>query len=442
MVPKKSRALISTDREVYAAKAPETGRAEYRIAGSPGLVLRVTPEGRRSWVVWLKAKKVNKWRKFTLGAYPQITLARARQDALRLRTAIIDGQDPFETRSAGHARPTVRELGEAFVKRHSKPKKRSWAEDERMLKSYVWPRLGDYRADLVTKADVVLLLDGIYDRGAPIQSNRVLSLVRKMFGWGIAEGYLQTTNPASGIPMRALENVRRRVLDANELRLFWHVLDGPGFEDVTADALRLVLLLGARISEVTGMARSELALEQAVPLWTLPAARAKGNCDVPRPLAGLALVIVRRRLAAAGNSPFAFASPVNNLQPIFSEAPMRALRRCGEAGRILALPQKRTARGRAVALTPAERAAFWTEHGFRAHDLRRTARTWWAKLGVMPEIARKLLGHVPPKSDVDAAVYNQHAFIDEMCEALAKWEHALLAIVTRAASAAAIGVAA
>jgi len=441
-MPKKSAALISTDREVNAAKPPKTGRAEYRVAGSPGLVLRVTPEGHRSWVVWLKPKKINKWRKYTLGAYPEIKLARAREDALRLRTAIIDGHDPFETLSTGRGRPSVRELGGIFIKRHSKVKKRSWAEDERMLEFDVFPVLGDCRADLVTKVDVVKLLDGIHDRGAPIQANRTLALLRKLFSWGNAEGYLQTLNPVAGIPMRAKETARKRILDETELRSFWHALDGLGFDDVTADALRLELLLGARIREVTGMTRSELALERPVPLWTLPAARAKGNRDVPRPLVGLALEIVRRRLAAAGSSPFVFASPTNNSQPIISQAPTRAVRRAGEAGHILPLPKKTIAAGRAVALTASERAAFWSEHGFRTHDLRRSARTYWAKLGIMPEIARKLLGHVPPKSDVDAAVYNQHAFIDEMCEALTKWEHALLAIVTRSASAADIGIAA
>ena len=58
-MPRKSRALISTDREVYAAKSARPGRdrAEYRIAGAPGLVLRVTADGRRSFVAWLKRRK-------------------------------------------------------------------------------------------------------------------------------------------------------------------------------------------------------------------------------------------------------------------------------------------------------------------------------------------------------------------------------------------------
>jgi integrase len=401
-MPKKSAALISTDREVHGAKAPQTGRAEYRVAGSAGLVLRVTPDGRRSWVVWLKPHKAGKWRKFTLGTYPLITLARARQDALRLRTAVIDGRDPFETQAAGRRQLTLRELSETFIKRHARPKKRSWAEDERMLKYDVWPRLGDCRADLVTKTDIVLLLDAIHDRGAPIQSNRTLSLVRKVFAWAIAEDYLQTSNPAAGIPQRALENVRRRTLADIELRTLWSALDGRGFEGVTADALRLQLLLGARIREITGMARSELLLTSGRPLWILPAARSKGNLEVARPLPPLAMTIVERRLSAS-SSVFVFASPTNATQPINSQAPTRAIHRAAARG-----------------VVPAN---------FTPHDLRRTARTYWAKLGVMPEIARKLLGHSPPRSDVDASVYNQHDFLDAMNEALTAWERYLLNVV-------------
>ena len=395
-MPKRSAALLSTDREVFGVKPPQTGRSEYRIAGAPGLVLRVTPDGRRSWVVWLKPEKTGKWRKYTIGSYPAITLARAREEAVRQRIAILDGGNPFEVRTAGRGTPSLRDLGETFIKRYATPKKRSWAEDERKLKREIYPVLGDHRAHLVTKPDIVRLLDAIHDRGAPIQANRTLALVRKLFNWAAAEGYLQPPNPAAGIPMRAKENVRRRVLTAEELRTFWHALDGAGFEDVTADALRLQLLLGARIREVTGMARRELTLEQETPLWVLPAARAKSGRDVPRPLPPMALAIIRRRLSAIGDSPFVFASPVDPSQPIIAQAPTRAIQRAAQRG-----------------LVPAE---------FTPHDLRRTARTYWARLGVMPEIARRLLGHAPPRSDVDAVVYDQHLYLDEMLAALMRWE--------------------
>src|SRR5262245_33971450 len=133
---KRSQALISTDREVAAAKPPPQGRvvAEYRIAGVPNLVLRVKGTGSRSWTSWLKRPKTGRWAKYNVGPYPAVTFARARDEALRLRRAVIDGADPFDIRTTGCGVLSLQKLGETFVTRHAKAKKRSWAEDERTLK--------------------------------------------------------------------------------------------------------------------------------------------------------------------------------------------------------------------------------------------------------------------------------------------------------------------
>lgn len=430
-MPRRSQALISTAREVASAKPPTAGRvcAEFRIAGTPNLVLRVTATGHRFWTYVLKRPKTGRWQKYNIGPYPAIGLARARDEAIRLRRSVIDGIDPFDLRAVGRDVPSLKKLGETFIARYAKPKKRSWAEDARKLEADVYPELGDARADLITKPDFVRLLDAIHDRGAPVAANRTLSVIRKLFNWAIAEGYLET-NPASGIPLRAKEHARRRVLTEPELRTFWKALDGPGFEDVTADALKLQLLLGARIREVTGMTRAELDLECKVPVWTLPAARAKGARDVSRPRSDLALAIIRRRLAATPKSQFVFASPFDHTQPITPRAPGRALQRAGQEGLILPQPeQDRVAEDRRLAA--AERNLLWSEVGFVPHDLRRTCRTFWAKLGISETVAKKLLGHVPPKADVTASVYDQYTYIPEMLNALRRWESHLLAIGDR-----------
>jgi integrase len=407
-MPRKSRALIATDREVAGARRPVDGkgRAEYRVAGCPGLVLRVTSEGRRSWVLWLKRAKTGRWQKLTLGFYPAISLSRAREEASRFRLKIRDGEDPFDARDLSRQGLSFKVLGETYVTRYAKPKKRSWAEDERKLKVNVYPLLGACRADLVTKLDIVRLVDAIHDRGAPILANRTLGLIRKLYNFAVADGYVET-NPARGIPMRSKEFSRTRTLSEEEIRAFWQALDGPGFEDVTADALRLQLLLGARIREVTSMERSELALECTDPVWTLPAHKAKGGRDVPRPVLPTALDILRRRIEAIGRSRFVFASPYDSSQPIIPQAPTRAVKRAADRG-----------------LVPA---------GFTPHDLRRTARTYWAMLGIEPTLAKKILGHAPPKSDVDATVYDQYTYAGEMRRALGRWEERLLAIVTQSA---------
>ncbi|MEZ0300948.1 MAG: Arm DNA-binding domain-containing protein, partial [Hyphomicrobiaceae bacterium] len=111
-MPRRSRALISTDRQVAGAKPPASGKicSEYRIAGSPNLVLRVTASGYRSWTYWLKRPRTGRWQKFNVGPYPAVGLARARDEAVRLRRSVLDGVDPFDTRSAGCGVPTLRTL--------------------------------------------------------------------------------------------------------------------------------------------------------------------------------------------------------------------------------------------------------------------------------------------------------------------------------------------
>jgi Arm DNA-binding domain len=92
MMPKKSEALLSTDREVASAMRPPAGRlvAEYRVAGTPNLVLRVTASGHRAWCYWLKRPKTGRWSKYSIGPYPTVKLARAREEAVRLRLSVID----------------------------------------------------------------------------------------------------------------------------------------------------------------------------------------------------------------------------------------------------------------------------------------------------------------------------------------------------------------
>ncbi len=427
-MPRKSGALLSTDRQVAGAKppAPGTSRAEYRVAGTPNLVLRVSPTGRRTWMYWLKRPKTSRWQKFTIGDYPAKTLKLAREETVRLKRSVLDGDDPIAARDAAKAAMTVRALGADFIKWHARPKKRSWRDDERKLEREVYPKLGHVLIDQVTTADLVELLNGILDRGAPIQANRTLALLRKLFNWGVAEGYLGAS-PARGIPSRANEEPRTRSLSNAEIRLFWSALDN--FEDITADALRLQLLLGARVREITGMARNELDMSAATPVWTLPKARAKANRDVLRPLPTLALNIIERRLKVAGTSPYVFASPAEPMQSLTARAPSNALRRAGEAGRILVLPTKTKRNGEPRTPTPAERKTAWQTIGFTPHDLRRTCRTYLAKLGVAETVAKKILGHKPPRSDVTAAVYDMHDYMPEMLAALKLWERHLLGIV-------------
>lgn len=398
-MPRRSESELSTDPQVRTAKAPVGGsdRAEYRIKGTPGLVLRVTPSGSKSWGYWLKDPSTNRWRMRTLGPYPTVTLERAKQESKRLDLAIFDGENPFKN----HPHRTLADLADEYMKRHALPKKRSADQDQRKLNADVLPELGAQLAVEVCKSDIVSLLDKIVDRGAPIGANRTLALLRKLYNWAIAEGYL-ASNPASGIPMRAKEASRARVLSDNEIVWFWNALDGPGFDPITADVLRFQLLVGARIREVTDLERAELDLDSAIPIWVLPKRRAKAGRDIVRPLPPLALLIVKRQ---QGNGKFVFTSPANSKRPITPRAPARAVQRAAERG-----------------LVPP---------GFTPHDLRRTAATKLAALGVEEAVTKRILGHAPVRSDVLASVYNRHSYVAEMRTALVMLEQHLVALTSK-----------
>jgi integrase len=305
--------------------------------------------------------------------------------------------------SRGRNVPTLRALGDAFIDRHAQPKKLSWVEDMRKFRRDVYPALGDVRADLITTRDIVGLLDSIHDRNAPIQANRTLALVRKLFNWAIGEGYPVDANPAAGIRVRTKEIARMRVLTEEELRDFWCALDGPGFDKTTAEALRLQLLVGARSHEVTGMTRNELVLDETPPLWVLPRSRATGRREVSRPLPPLALAVIWRRLEAAGASPFIFASPTESSRPLVPEAPRRAIQRAAQRQ-----------------LIPS---------GFTPNDLRRTCQTFWRKRDVGEDVVTRILGLTPRLTGVHVGSSTSPHALDEMLSALVGWEAHLLSIV-------------
>ena len=423
-MPRTSNYLLSTDRQILGLRPPVDGRerAQFRIKGAPGLVLRVTASGAKSWGLWLRDERQHRWRMLTLGRYPGMSLATAFAEWKRLGAEAGGDRDPFRVRDQDQSAQTLRFIGDAYIQRHARPKKRSWEADEQNLVREVYPLLGNARADQIKKGELVSLLNAIHDRGAPVQANRILALLRKMFNWAVAEGLLENT-PAVGIPSRAKEHARTRVLEPSEIAALWRALNGGVFEETTADCLRLQFLLGARVREITGMRRSELDLGTAMPVWVLPGARAKAGRDVTRPLTPWALSIIRRRLDRSDKGPYVFASPADLSRPITARAPSNAVRRAGLAGRLLPTSpdNDRSAITAYVSL--------WTDAGFRPHDLRRTCRTYLAKLGVTETVAKKILGHSPARSDVTASVYDQHSYLPEMRAALEAWEHRLLRIV-------------
>jgi integrase len=392
-----------TDKGIAALKA-RAERYEIWEDGRTGLGVRVSPKGRKSWVFMYRFG--GKARRMGFDTYPAVGLANARVKHAKAKALLEKGIDPgaqeIDRKRAERGAETVADLIEVYLEKWARPRKRSAAEDERILKKEILPIWGRRKAKDITRRDVIELLDDIVDRGSPIQANRTLAVVRKMYNFAIGRDILGTT-PCVLIKAPAKENQRDRVLSADEIRTLWRGLDTAPMSEGIKLVLKLQLTTAQRKGEIAGAAMSEFDLEDNV--WTIPAERSKNGQAHRVPLSPLALDLINEAQSHASESPSLFVSPwlfpsptVDG--PIAPHSVNRAVYK--------SLPSIDLAN-----ITP--------------HDLRRTAASFMTSLGISRLVVAKILNHV--ETGV-TAVYDRHSYDREKKAALEAWAARLEEIVT------------
>ncbi len=240
------------------------------------------------------------------------------------------------------------------------------------------------------------LLDSIVARGSPTMANRVKALAGRVFWFALDKGYLPegALNPVksiAGLP-GGKEESRDRVLGEDEIRKLWAALQAH--PEPTASAFRLMLLTGQRPGEVLAMRWDQL--EGGV--WIIPATVAKNAKVHSIPLPSMAQKVLDDLIASESCSDWVFPSPKG-------DGPIRWI----------ASARNKLAAG--------------TGFDFRAHDLRRTAATHWARIGVREELVSRLLNHKIPGETSE--VYNRWRYLPEMEKALERWVYEVDRIVNK-----------
>ena len=379
-----------TDKTIEALK-PEPKRYEVHDLRCPGMSLRVTPSGRKTFTIKFRYGLTQK--RMKLGIYPRISLATAREKANALLQQVDEGIDPTKRRRTTDMR--VENVCREFIRLHAQPRNKSWREAERILEREFISQYAQCDIREIKRWHVLEIMDAAQTRGAHYQANRILSHVRKLLNWCVERGILEAS-PIVGLKPPTPEKSRERFLTDDEIKRVLRACRNEVYP--FRQIVPMLLATAQRRGELTAMRWSEVDLEEKV--WVIPAERAKNGKEHYVPLSTFALNLlneVPRFLACDYVFTTTRRSPVSGYS--------KWLRR----------------------LTKESETSGW-----RYHDLRRTAATNLAKLKVPQPVTEKILNHVSGVVSGIALVYNRYDFADETRDALEKWGERLAGLAQAA----------
>jgi integrase len=374
-MPKKRLTAAFADRVRPPAKDEDT----YFDLGFPGLALRVFYGGSKSWTFFYRIG--GRLRRTSLGTYPAMSLLEARDAWRDARQSVAKGIDP----SPRHGTSRTDTFGDVVAEwmRRDQVKNRASTiyQTNRLIEVNLLPVWGSRRVDTITARDIIELLDSIADRGAPTQAGRVHAHLHRFFGWCIRRGIL-TANPISTVDKPGSYTSRERVLTDAEIIAVWSAATQASY----GPAMRLLLLTGARLQEISRLRESEIAGDTI----KLEGERTKGGKPHTIPLSSAARAVLKD--VPRGSSGEYLFSNDDGKRPVTAWG---------------------HAKGKIDAVAEIE--------PWRIHDLRRTVATGLQKLGVNLQTIEAVLGHVGGSRSGIVGVYQRHSFDTEKRTALEAW---------------------
>jgi integrase len=357
----------------------------YWDSGCPGFGVKVTPKGRKVFVVLYRTGGAgSKLRKYTIGPYGRVTLHQARVAAQRVFAAKLEGRDPAAEKREAKRRVVadrVEDLLETFIVQRLS-QNRSGGEIARLLRREVGKAWTGKSIHEISKRDVVEVISAIEQRGAPVAANKTLKSLKTFLRWCVGRAILDQS-PAEGVPQPSKEVARDRVLDDEELAQV--ILAARKIGEPYGGIVELLALTGQRREEVARLSWEELELQHRV--WTIPKSRTK-NAKVH---------VVH-----------------------LSDQSMGALTSLDQRGPfVFSLMGTKPFQGFSRAKSLLDQLSGVTQ--WRLHDLRRTCVSGMARLGIAPHIADKILNHQAGTISGVAAVYQRHEFLAERRAALDLW---------------------
>lgn len=416
-----------TVRSIEAVK-PGSSRREIADGAMTGLYLIVQPKKQRdgkdlpptlSWAV--RYRYASRARKMTIGSYPTFSLVQARAAAAAVLRRVAEGRDPGAEKLASEAERSdednlVSNVLDDFMRRYVKVENResTAGATETFIDKYVKPKWKRRIVQSIAKRDVIELLDGIADGGAPASAVRVHAILRRFFNWCVERDIL-LLSPMTTIKPPSPGESRDRVLDYDELRLLWKACDKVGWPFGTL--VKILLVTAQRREEVSGASWAEFNLDSSTPLWVIPKERAKNRKEHAVPLSPLARDLLKGLPVIDGKAKLVLTTTGETPVSGFSRAKANLDKVMNDIAK-----EEATEQG----LDPEARPpmAPWT-----FHDLRRTAASGMAALGVPVHVVEAVLNHKSGSIKGVAAVYNRYDYAKEKREAINGWAVSIIQAV-------------
>jgi integrase len=391
-----------TDTAIRNAKPGLTPKGEktakpYKLSDAGGLYVEVTPAGGKWWR--LKYRFAGKEKRLSLGVYPEVTLAKARERRDEARRRLADGIDPSEHRKATKAAGIERAANsfESVAREWFSKQKPTWndAHADRILSRFerdVFPWIGARPIAEVTAPELLTALRRIETRGALETAHRALGNCGQVFRYGVATG--RCVRDPSGDLRGALPPVKGQhfaaVTEPAQVGALLRSIHGYSGTFTVQCALRLAPLVFVRPGELRKARWEDIDLDASQ--WGFHVTKTDVGHIVP--LSKQAVAILRELHALTGRGEFVFPGARSRERPMSDNAILAAMRRMGIAKDEM------------------------SGHGFRA-----MARTILDEvLGFRPDFIEHQLAHAV--RDPNGRAYNRTAHLPErrkMMQAWADW---------------------
>lgn len=321
-----------TDAQVRKIKPAEK---KTKYSDEKGMYLEVMPSGGMHWR--MKFRFNGKENIFSIGTYPDTTLAQARRIRDEARLNLKDGINPNEAKKQKKLQVDESTLFRVLAMEWMQDRKAvikgaTYLRDLSVFEKDLFPALGDMPIDQIKGKDILACAKKIEGRGALEMAKRSIPLTGRIFRFAIRKGIIEndpTPHLGEALKPRKVKNMAR--LDISEFPAFVERMDRYHGNLIIRSALQLMTLTFVRTAELRMMEWNEIDYENC--LWRIPAHKMKMAMPHIVPLSKQALEILEKIQPITGIKPYVFYN-YSTAKPISSNALLCAIRTMGYNGKM------------------------------------------------------------------------------------------------------------